>query len=106
MFFPVPLYLKSHGCNRLDGFIFVHKSGWCPGPDLNRYDLNGREILSLLCLPFHHPGVGRLSGACALLCLLAAVFGLRPKILKMPAREGLSVLRTDCGALRYFIKYQ
>ena len=29
---------------------------WCPGPDLNRHDLNGREILSLLCLPISPPG--------------------------------------------------
>ena len=29
---------------------------WCPGPDLNRHDLYGREILSLLCLPISPPG--------------------------------------------------
>ena len=37
---------------------------WCPGPDLNRHDLNGREILSLLCLPISPPGQrGKLKGA-------------------------------------------
>ena len=29
---------------------------WCPGPDLNRHDLNGRGILSPLCLPISPPG--------------------------------------------------
>lgn len=29
---------------------------WYPGPDSNRHAFR-REILSLLCLPFHHPGI-------------------------------------------------
>ncbi len=29
---------------------------WCPGPESNRYGRNGREILSLLCLPISPPG--------------------------------------------------
>jgi signal transduction histidine kinase len=30
---------------------------WCPEPDSNRHDRNGRRILSPLRLPFRHPGV-------------------------------------------------
>ena len=30
---------------------------WCPGWDSNPHALNGQEILSLSCLPFHHLGI-------------------------------------------------
>lgn len=30
---------------------------WCPGPDLNRHELLAHNILSVACIPFHHPGL-------------------------------------------------
>ena len=35
---------------------YLQRFYWCPGPDLNRHDLNGRGILSPLCLPISPPG--------------------------------------------------
>ena len=42
---------------------------WYPGPDSNRHAFQ-REILSLLCLPFHHQGK----------CLLVCVVGFEPTV--------------------------
>lgn len=35
----------------------AHHTYWCRSPDLNRDALNGRQVLSLLCLPFHQIGI-------------------------------------------------
>ena len=47
------LYDISYSITSYTCFILIE---WCPGWDLNPQSFR-REILSLLCIPFHHPGV-------------------------------------------------
>ena len=47
---------RCPGPRKTHKYMFLLIFEWCPGPDLNRHDLNGRGILSPLCLPISPPG--------------------------------------------------
>ena len=56
----------------------------CPGPDSNRHVLR-REILSLLCIPFHHLGDGSHSNAHSEISQWALLFEAHAEILAIAA---------------------